>query len=193
MKANRILIVEDEILIADTIDRYLAQRGYQIIGSAISFEEAVDLYLREKPDLVLLDIRLSGPGTGIDVARFIRKQARPAPFIYLTSQLDRHSIDLAKETFPAGYLSKQIQKESLYTTIEMTLHAQIAQKPSAPSITLQDGDAHYKVLPNDIIFLQADHVRLVFLDQGRQLMWARTQAVDIEGDDLHGRQILGSL
>ncbi|MNE72808.1 hypothetical protein D3C80_1687820 [compost metagenome] len=50
-----------------------------------------------------------------------------------------------------------------------------------------------ELLVGDFGFLQADHVRLVFLDQGRQLMWARTQAVDIEGDDLHGRQVLGSL
>ncbi|MDT4839784.1 hypothetical protein FQZ97_735850 [compost metagenome] len=50
-----------------------------------------------------------------------------------------------------------------------------------------------ELLVGDLGFLQADHVRLVFLDQGRQLMWACPQAVDIEGDDLHGRQVLGSL
>jgi DNA-binding response OmpR family regulator len=92
MKPNQILIVEDEILIADTIERYLTRQGYWVMGSAISCEEAETLYLRQTPDLALLDIRLSGSRTGIDFAHFIRKQARPAPFIYLTSQLDRRSI-----------------------------------------------------------------------------------------------------
>jgi len=113
MKNYKILIVEDEVIIADTIKRYLTQNGHQVVGNAISYQEAESIYIEKKPDLVLLDIRLSGTKTGIDVAYFIQQQTDPKPFIFLSSQLDSRSLNSAKETFPAGYLSKPIQKNTL--------------------------------------------------------------------------------
>lgn len=156
----RILIVEDEILIADTLARYLKKKGYQVVGIAISYEEAEQLYLQENPDMVLLDIRLNGPKSGVDFAHFIKKQNFPKPFIYLSSQLDSFNIGLAKETFPAGFLSKPIQKNSLYTSIEMVMHKHLTSKEKEKEISIElfDGNKHFLVPLKEILYLEADHI-----------------------------------
>lgn len=152
-----ILIVEDEILIADTIKRYLSKKGYNIVGIAISFEEALELLAAQQPDLILLDIRLSGPKTGIDIAAYIKSEQLDIPFIFLTSQLDKNTLETARETLPAGYLSKPIQKESLYATIEITMHNFMAARKNL-LITLQSGNESHAVRIEDIQYLEADHV-----------------------------------
>lgn len=158
MNNYRILIVEDEILIADTMERYLVRKGHQVVGKAISYEESIQLYQLHQPDLVLLDIRLNGLKSGINVAHFIQNQNNPSPFIFLTSQIDARSISNAKETFPAGYLTKPIQKESLFTTIEIAMYSHQKSRVEEPSINLYDGNKNYLVLLKDILFLQADHI-----------------------------------
>jgi DNA-binding LytR/AlgR family response regulator len=127
------------------------------VGKAISYEEAIQMYKATSPGLVLLDIRLNGPKTGIDVANFIRQQVYMAPFIFLTSQLDRKSLEEAKATFPAGYLSKPVQKESLYTTIEIGLYSYQAQEEEKETIRLYNGKQYYQVPVEDILYLRADH------------------------------------
>ncbi len=158
MKNYKILIVEDEIIIADTIKRYLTQVGHQVVGSAISYQEAETIFTNEQPDLVLLDIRLSGVKTGIDVAHFIQQQEDPKPFIFLSSQLDSRSIDSAKETFPAGYLSKPIQKNSLNTSIEIAMHNYQNQRKKEPMISLNNGIKNYNIPCAEILYLEADHI-----------------------------------
>lgn len=159
MKAYKILIVEDEILIADHIARYLSQKGHQVVGIAISYEEAKTLYHKTQPNLVLLDIRLNGPKTGIDFAYYLKQQANPIPFIYLTSQLDQRSINLAKTTLPGGYLTKPVQKESLYTTIEMLMYQHWVKQREAKSILqLNNGIQQFEVPVQEILYLQADHI-----------------------------------
>jgi len=158
MKATRILIVEDEILIADMLERYLIQKGYEVVGTAISFDQAKDLYLQKKPDLSLIDIRLNGPKTGIDFAQFIRLQEMPTPYIYLTSQLDSLNINKAKETLPVGYLSKPIQKETLFTTIEVGLYNFLFNQQKEETITLSNGNKNFLIKLKDIIYLEASHI-----------------------------------
>ncbi len=158
MKKYKILIVEDEIIIGDTIERYLTQAGYQVVGNAISYQEAEIIYVNEEPDLVLLDIRLSGAKTGIDFAYFIQQHANPKPFIFLTSQIDSLTINRAKETFPAGYLSKPIQKDSLNTSIEIALHNFQNQRKEKTLISLSDGIQNFSIPYDEILFLEADHI-----------------------------------
>lgn len=121
MSLTKILIVEDEILIADNIKRFLTKKGYDVVGIAISYEEAVQLYEQKNPDISLVDIRLNGIKSGIDFADFLQVQKKSKPFIYLTSQFDRKNIQRAKQTYPAAYLPKPVHKESLSVAIEMAL------------------------------------------------------------------------
>ncbi|MEL6864899.1 MAG: response regulator [Bacteroidota bacterium] len=178
MSQYRILIVEDEILIADNIKRFLNKKGYSVVGIAISFEEAVALYIEEKPDLVLLDIKLSGLQTGIDVAQFIQDQENPKPFIFLTSQMDRSNVSEAKRTLPEAYLSKPLRKESLYATIEIVMHKYRQAHNEAPTIPLFDGNQHYLIAIDDILYLQADHIYLKIFRSGDKPIIQRSSMKD---------------
>ncbi|MEO1625948.1 MAG: response regulator, partial [Bacteroidota bacterium] len=167
MSSYRILIVEDEVLIADNIKRYLTRKGHQVVGMAISYDEAVELFSQQLPDICLLDIKLSGHKSGIDVAHFIEQQPHNCPFIYLTSQMDAQTIEMAKATLPAGYLSKPIHKEGLFATLEIDMHKQQMSEEKKPSIPLFDGTQTHLVELKDILFLQSDHIYLqVYLSAG---------------------------
>ncbi len=157
MNPLRVLVVEDEVLIAGTIERYLRKRGYEPVAHAISYEEAIELYELHKPDLCLIDIRLSGEKTGIDFARFLRSQPYEVLFIFLTSQLDRAHLEAAKETLPAGYLSKPVQQNSLFTTIEIAVSNFKAQSAEKEMVRLYNGRQYYQVPVEDILYLRADH------------------------------------
>ncbi|MEM7369018.1 MAG: response regulator [Bacteroidota bacterium] len=168
----RILIVEDEILIGDTLARYLYKKNYEVVGIATSYEEAQEIFEQELPDLILLDIHLNSQLNGIDFASFVQVHPASVPFIYLTSQTDSKYIQAAKNTFPAGYLSKPIQIGSLFATIEIAMHSHSMQDSEDElTIQLSDGKKNILVPINDILFLQADHVYVhVYLDGQASLM-----------------------
>lgn len=153
----RILIVEDEFIIADSIERNLRKRGHEVVGKAISYEDAVALYAENAPELVLIDVRLSGPRTGIDLAGYLNTLETKVPFIYLTSQIDTATLERAKATFPAGYLSKPIQMATLHSTIAVAVHNHQSAEPIA-TLTLRDGRSSHILDTSSILYLQADHV-----------------------------------
>lgn len=116
----KILIVEDELLIAEDIRMQLVQLGYQICGMAVSYMEAMELIMEDLPDLVLLDINIKGDKDGIELGHFLHFEVE-IPFIYLTSHSDSKTLARAKETQPDAYLLKPYKKENLYTSIEIAL------------------------------------------------------------------------
>ena len=169
----RILIVEDEVLIAETIRLYLRERGHQVTDCCISYQEAVAAYRRRKPDLVIIDIRLYGEKSGIDLARFLRLQKERTPFIFLTSQHDQRIFQLALSTTPHGYLAKPIQKESLWTTVDTAyrLHRQNEAPKSLSVITLFDGTTKHRVREQEIVCVKSEHVYSnVQLTDGRDIL-----------------------
>jgi signal transduction histidine kinase len=120
MPDARILIVEDESIIALDIKTSLQHAGYSVAGVASSGEEAIALALAQKPDLLLMDIRLRGQMDGIEAAQQIRAQF-PCPVVFLTAHADRQTLDRAQLTEPFGYLTKPFEDHSLITTIEIAL------------------------------------------------------------------------
>jgi len=177
MAKSKILIVEDEIIIAGTIQRYLKRMDFDVVGIVISYEEAIEVLKSKKVDLALLDIRLSGTKTGIEVAKYIKSNL-DIPHIYLTSQLNPVTLQAAKETFPAGYLSKPIQKESLYATIEIALF-NYQQKVNlapllSPIITLTSNGENYKTRIEDILYIKSEHVYAnVYLKENKRPLLVR--------------------
>lgn len=121
MDKARILIVEDESLIALEIETRLQKYGYEICGKAMSSEDAISIALNQKPDLILMDVMIKGKLDGIQTAEEINKH-KSIPVIYLTAFVDQKTLDRAKETTPFGYLTKPIQERDLRSTIEMALH-----------------------------------------------------------------------
>ncbi len=119
--ATRIIIVEDEALIAAEIKSTLSLLGYDIVGHAMNGDKALDLFSSKNMDLVLLDINIKGTLSGIDLARIIRKKYK-IPFVYLTSFSDKGTLDLVMETVPYGYIVKPFTESDLKVNIELALH-----------------------------------------------------------------------
>ena len=116
----RILIIEDELIISRDMTALLTIMGYEVIGDAMDFEEAIEILERETPDLILLDINIKGKKDGIDVAEEINRRFH-IPFIYTTSYVDAATLERARKTNPVNYLVKPFKQEQLYTAIEMGL------------------------------------------------------------------------
>ncbi len=175
MKGINILIVEDEILIAETIKIYLEEREHYVVNIAISYEEAISAYHLRKPDLVLLDIRLYGQKSGIDVANFILAQKISVPYIFLTSQYDQRILSQALTTNPFGYLTKPIRKETLWTSIESAYNLYISKSEIDHLVTIQDGKNNYHLNVKDILYIQADHVySKIITVQNKELVIRKT-------------------
>lgn len=119
--AIKILIVEDEMVIAANISLQLTELGYEVTGVLPRGEEAVAHLHIDKPDIVLLDIRLKGEMDGIKTAQEIQKHYN-IPIIYLTANADEAHFNRAKETNPYAFISKPFKKVDLQRAIELTVN-----------------------------------------------------------------------
>lgn len=121
VKKARVLIVEDEALVAEDLKMAVTDLGYDVVGHADNAEEAVKKALTLKPDVILMDIVLKGEKTGIDASHEIKAQI-DLPIIFLTAYTDIGLIDKAKSTEPYAYLVKPFQERPLLASIEMAMH-----------------------------------------------------------------------
>ena len=118
---DKILVVEDERLVAEDIAECLRSVGYDVIGTAKSCAEAVVQVEEGRPDLVLMDITLRGDVDGIDTAHIL-KDRFATPVVFLTAYSQKTILDRAKEVEPLGYVVKPFDEGSLVSTVEMALH-----------------------------------------------------------------------
>ena len=114
----RILVVEDEAIVALNLQLRLEQLGYDVPAVAASGQESLDLIGELLPDLVLMDIHIQGPMDGIEVASRLR-QTHPVPVIYLTAYAEDSTLERARQTQPYGYLLKPFSERELHATIQM--------------------------------------------------------------------------
>lgn len=121
INSPRILIVEDQSIVALDIQNRLKSLKYNVAGIASSGAGAIKKAEELKPDLILMDIMLKGDMDGINAANEIRKRI-DIPIIYLTAYADNDTLQRAKITRPFGYLLKPFEEKELYTTIEMSLY-----------------------------------------------------------------------
>jgi len=110
--APRMLIVEDESIVAQDLRYKLLAWGYQVAGIASSGEEAVRVAAELRPDLVLMDVRLPGRVDGIQAARAIGSRHN-IPVIYLTAFSDDETLQRAKDSEPFGYITKPVRDADL--------------------------------------------------------------------------------
>ena len=125
MSDIRVLIVEDEPLIAEDIAQGLEKNEFLVSAVVYSKEDAIEQLNTNLPDMVLLDINLSGEMSGIEIAEKINRIYN-IPFIFITSYSDKQTLEKAKHTEPSGYIVKPFNEASLYSTLEIALynHAQ---------------------------------------------------------------------
>ncbi|QWR76258.1 hybrid sensor histidine kinase/response regulator [Candidatus Magnetomonas plexicatena] len=121
MLKKRILVVEDETIIAKDIRRSLDLLGYEVTATVSSGQEALQSVNQNKPDLVLMDIMIHGSQDGIETADAI-KHKFDIPVVYLTAYADEQMLERAKITEPFGYILKPFEETELRTTIEIALY-----------------------------------------------------------------------
>ena len=120
MNKTRILVVEDESIVAKDIQKTLEKLGYEVPATASSAASAYEKLEQIEPDLVFLDIKLKGEEDGIHIAGHIKEKYN-IPVIFLTSYMDQETLDRAKVTEPYGYIVKPFSESDLKTTVEMAL------------------------------------------------------------------------
>jgi CheY-like chemotaxis protein len=116
----KILIVEDEILVATDIQESLESLGYSVLNTVDTGLKAIEAVEKELPDLVLMDINLKGEMTGIEAAKTII-QKNDVPIIYLTANADIDTVNKAKVALPYGYIIKPFTDKDLQTNIEIAI------------------------------------------------------------------------
>ncbi|MDP1823864.1 MAG: response regulator [Archangium sp.] len=117
---RRLVIVEDEAILALDIERYLTSVGFLVCGVAADSEAALALVERERPDLVLMDIRIQGERDGVETAAAIKARF-DVPVVYLTAHGDAGTIERAQATEPMGYLLKPFKKPDLRNVVSIAL------------------------------------------------------------------------
>ncbi|APQ18543.1 LytR/AlgR family response regulator transcription factor [Maribacter hydrothermalis] len=176
----KILIVEDNVIIADDMQSMLEEIGYEIVDNVIVYEQAIEVLKTKQVDLVLIDIILASDKTGIDLGKHIRDNY-DIPFIFVTSNSDRATVENAKTVKPNGYLVKPFEQQDLYTSIEIALSNFIYGKQNTEkgfsndevnedvpmsnsilkdSIFVKKQHLYYRIQFGDIQFIKADNVYL---------------------------------
>lgn len=116
-----ILVTEDESIVRKDIERCLVNLGYNVIASADNGEDAIELALKHKPDLALMDIMIKGDMNGIAAAEEIKRNL-DIPVVFLTAYADENTLNEAKLAEPHGYILKPFKDVDIQTAIEMALH-----------------------------------------------------------------------
>ncbi|NBD15560.1 MAG: response regulator [Cyanobacteria bacterium] len=122
MKSSRgkILIVEDELIIAKSLARQLENLSYELVGTASSGKKALEIIQNNLPDLVLMDIVIAGEMDGIETGKKIREQF-DIPIIYLTAYSDDETLKRVQESGGQGYILKPYKQREVHAAITMVL------------------------------------------------------------------------
>lgn len=126
MTKARVLVVEDEAVVALALQKCLENLGHEVTARAATGEEAIRKAREIEPDVILMDIRLKGGMDGIEAARRILESMK-IPVIYLTAYSDEKTLERARRTEPYGYLIKPVDEGAVRSAIEMTLHRAVSQ------------------------------------------------------------------
>lgn len=158
----RILIVEDDMIIAANISLQLTRLGYEVIGIESRGEEAVSHACRNPPDIILMDINLKGAINGIEAAHAIRRQ-REIPIVYLTANNDEATFSKAKETQPHAFISKPFSALNLQRSIALVAE-QLGDGQAGNNglqvmddrIFVRHNGKMVKLLLSDILYIEAE-------------------------------------
>jgi two-component system, cell cycle sensor histidine kinase and response regulator CckA len=160
MNAASILVVEDESIVAANIEMRLQSLGYQVPAVVDSSDEALEAISTKRPDLVLMDIRITGQFDGITTAEMIRTRYA-IPVIYLTAYTDDETLQRARHTEPYGYLLKPFDVNELRTAIELALYRHMVERQRRAS------DERLQLIESAV--QQADEMLVILKNGGQPL------------------------
>ncbi len=168
----RILAVEDDLILAETLELLVEELGYLMIAVVDNSSEALRMHKATLPDLVLMDIQIKGELNGIEVAEKMIAE-RPTPIIFITSRRDREAFEQAKQLGPHAFLNKPFDELSIQNAIELAVSSVAQQSAGTLSTPWQQ-----EVVTNQEIFIKVKNrlVKLHFSD----VLWA-----EVEGKYVH--------
>jgi two-component system response regulator HydG len=176
---TRILIVEDQFIEANNLKMILIGAGYKVSGIAASVVDATRLIEQEKPHLVLLDIHLRGPLTGIDLAAKLRRNN--IAFVFLSANSNQQTLDAAKVTLPYGFLVKPFREKDVLIMLEVALHRYHFEKEG---LTNTKGSA-----PRDLNMIGKSKVFLDVLEQVKVVARSETSVL-VLGETGTGKELI---
>lgn len=156
MNPLKVLICEDEIIVAQFIKESLEKSGYNVIGIALTREEAIIRIQHDRPEIVLLDINMDEPTSGIKIAQYIQRNDLDCDFIFITAFSDATTLESAGETFPQGYLVKPLDKTTLLANLTLLKFKRNAKhKAKSTPITLQTENGSKIFMAEEIMYVEA--------------------------------------
>lgn len=169
MKNLKILIVENDIPIQESLEEIVNLLQHKVVGAAPSVGAAMNM-LAKNPDLVLLDIHLNGNESGIDFANVLDKQG--VPFIFITAFADADTVHQAVKTNPYGYIVKPFGLEDIYTAIQVAMKTYISLQKQADneaiiinkdrSIFMKVDSSLVKIREDEILWAEARGDYVIF-------------------------------
>lgn len=167
MAPLKIGIIEDDLLIAESIFITLQQLGYSPLRPVRTYTDALNMIRTETPDLLLLDIIIDSTQDGIDLAATVNREFG-IPFIFLTANSDTGTVNRAKEVKPYAYLVKPFTENDLYSSIEIAVSnfnnlKKVPQEPLpklSHTLFVKEGEVYRKIAIADILYIESDNVYL---------------------------------
>ncbi|GAB4017409.1 response regulator [Spirosoma koreense] len=211
----KILIVEDESILAMELRDRLEKEGYEVVGTVNTGRKALDVFRHQPVDLLLCDIAIKGDWDGIQTVHHLTAE-RPVPVIYLTAFTDRDTLERAKKTYPAAYVNKPYQLHNLRTAIDLAIYNFSARSgltssdpslpagqsgavpaerdPSGREAILQINDYLFirqnyqfvKVSLNELLYLEADNTYTTLVTANRKYVLRLTLSGILERIDQLG-------
>jgi two-component system response regulator LytT len=189
----KILIVEDELMVAANLAMILEDKGYEPYDAAGTKEEALKMLEEIKPDIAILDINLHGKAEGIEIGAYIKEHLN-IPFIFLTSNSDKDTIDAAKKVNPSAYLVKPFKADDIFAAIEIAVANFSGEEYSAAlepenneekisifsgSIFIKSNNRYVKTAIADITYMQAvdKYVEIFTRDKKRYIVRSSLDAI----------------
>jgi len=182
----RILIVEDENLVALDIERGLKRQGYSVVGTANNGLDAIEKVEEFYPDIILMDIQIKGDIDGIETSERIYQKFN-IPIVFLTAHADEATLQRAKLTGPFGYVLKPFEETELHTAIQVAMqkHRAMSEQQKYAKIDLEQSEEKFKILIDSVrdyaICILDLEARVSSWNQGAQRIFTYTQ------DEINGR------
>ena len=134
-KKKKVLIVEDEVAIAEDLADILELNNYSVVGIAHTYQKAINLLAARTPDIALLDIALTGEGSGLDVAKLINNKYK-IPFVFITSFSDEETVDEVIKVKPSGYIVKPFKEEDINPVVRLAIKKAQLDSAGLPTVEI---------------------------------------------------------
>jgi len=185
MSAIKILVIDDEVLIAELIKSYLSSFGFSEIFLAHTRNTAIQAINHVQPDLVLLDLHLQQPKDGLDIAKILDEKG-DLPYIFITANADMLIIQEAIHTRASSYITKPVKKADLFASIQIALKAN--SKPDSSFLLIKEHNANVKINYDEILYIESNSNYINIFTKTQKIM--TRQSLDWAEQELPENQFM---